>query len=180
MTKPIAISSGDPCGVGPEISVKAWEELKNELAFVLYTSFSFMESLFPNIPFIKINNPQEANKVMKIGLPIFDIPFSEKPIVGETKNKFAHETISSIKLATASCLSGQSRALCTNPINKYNLKNYAGFKFSASGTISLSGVIIPEYKFSLMLSNSEFLIYFLKYLNFFLFFIFLADVFKYF
>ena len=130
MRKPIAISSGDPCGVGPEISVKAWEELKNELTFVLYTSFSFMESLFPNIPFIKINNPQEANKVMKMGLPIFDIPFSEKPIVGETNNKFAHETISSIKLAAASCLSGQSRALCTNPINKYNLRNNAGFKFS--------------------------------------------------
>ena len=130
MKKPIAISSGDPCGVGPEISVKAWKELKNELDFVLYTSFSFMKSLFPNVPFAKVNNPQEANKIMKNALPIFDTPFSEKPVIGKVNNKLAHEIISSIELATASCINGVSRALCTNPINKHNLKYHADFKFS--------------------------------------------------
>lgn len=130
MRKPIAISSGDPCGVGPEISVKAWKKLKNELTFVLYTSFSFMKNLFPDVPFIKVDTPHEANNIMQNALPIFDIPFSGKPFVGEANNKFAKETILSIELATASCLSGQSRALCTNPINKYNLKSNAGFEFS--------------------------------------------------
>ena len=36
MRKPIAITCGDPTGVGPELTVKAGQALKSELNLVLF------------------------------------------------------------------------------------------------------------------------------------------------
>jgi 4-hydroxythreonine-4-phosphate dehydrogenase len=32
---PIALTCGDPAGIGPELAVKAWNILRNELVFLL-------------------------------------------------------------------------------------------------------------------------------------------------
>ena len=130
MNKPIAITCGDPTGIGPEITTKAWLALKDELTIILFSSFNFMKKNFPDIPMFKINKIGDANKIMQKGLPIFDVPFSTFPKIGELNVNLAAETIKSIKLATNSCIEGETTAICTNPINKFSLMSGANFNFT--------------------------------------------------
>lgn len=130
MRKPIAITCGDPTGVGPELTVKAWQALKSELNLVLFSSFDFMKKQFPDIPMFKIERIHDVDKVTKKGLPIFDIPFSSSPKLGELNNNLALETIKSIQLATNCTMNGETAALCTNPINKFSLMSGANFNFT--------------------------------------------------
>ena len=130
MNKPIAITCGDPTGIGPEITTKAWLALKDELTIILFSSFNFMKKNFPDIPMFKINKIGDANKIMQKGLPIFDVPFSTYPKIGELNVNLAAETIKSIKLATNSCIEGETTAICTNPINKFLLMSGANFNFT--------------------------------------------------
>ena len=130
MNKPIAITCGDPTGIGPEITTKAWLALKDELTIILFSSFNFMKKNFPDIPMFKIDKIGDANKIMQKGLPIFDVPFSTFPEIGELNVNLAAETIKSIKLATNSCIEGETTAICTNPINKFSLMSGANFNFT--------------------------------------------------
>ena len=130
MNKPIAITCGDPTGIGPELTIKAWHVLKSELNLVLFSSYGYMKEKFPDIPMFKIERIDSADKVMRKGLPIFDIPFSSSPQLGELNNNLALETIKSIQLATKSTMRGETAAICTNPINKFSLMHSANFKFT--------------------------------------------------
>ena len=129
-SSPIALTCGDPNGIGPEITVKAWEKLKNELSFVLFSSFDYMTKRFPEIPIVRVDNPKNAYKVMQDALPIFDIPFKRKYLPEVQNIQFAAETIKSIEIATQFCMNRTTKALCTNPINKYILSSCEKFNFS--------------------------------------------------
>ena len=128
MIKPIALTCGEPSSIAPEITVEAWKMLKNELHFILFSSFDYMKKRFPEVPMEKISNCSEAIDVMENALPIIDIPFAEEPKVGKVNKKLAFETIKSIKMATKCCMIGEAAALCTNPINKFALRSGANFK----------------------------------------------------
>ena len=130
MTIPIAISCGDPNGIGPEITVSAWKLMRQELNFVLYTSFDYMKQRFPEVPMMKIDNPKNAHDVMQNGLPIFDIPFLTPYRPNEFNVDFSSETIRSIEMATRSCINGETKALCTNPISKHILTEKQNFKYT--------------------------------------------------
>ena len=65
---------------------------------------------------------------MADAIPIIDIPFTEKPKVGEMNHRLAFDTIKSIKMATKCCMIGDAAGLCTNPINKFVLSSGANFK----------------------------------------------------
>ena len=130
MIKPIALTCGEPSSIAPEITVEAWKTLKNELNFVLFSSFEYMKKRFPEIPMQKVFNCSEALDVMVNALPIIDMPFTEEPKVGKVNQKLAFDTIKSIKMATECCMSGEAAALCTNPINKFALSSGANFKYT--------------------------------------------------
>ena len=89
-----------------------------------------MKKSFPDVPMFKINRMHEVHKVMKKGLPIFDVPFLSSPKVGEPSHNLALETINSIKLATECTMRGETSAICTNPINKFSLVSGANFNFT--------------------------------------------------
>ena len=128
MIKPIALTCGEPSSIAPEITVEAWKMLKNELHFILFSSFDYMKKRFPEVPMEKISNCSEAIDVMENALPIIDIPFAEEPKVGKVNKKLSFETIKSIEMATKCCMIGEAAALCTNPINKFALRSGANFK----------------------------------------------------
>ena len=114
MIKPIALTCGEPSSIAPEITVEAWKTLKNELQFVLFSSFEYMKKRFPEIPMQRVLNCSEALDVMVNALPIIDIPFSEEPKIGKVDQKLAFDTIRSIKMAAECCMIGEAAALCTN------------------------------------------------------------------
>jgi len=128
MTKPIALTSGDPCGVGLEISGHAWRNLREDVPFFLIADHGHVVNA-TDVPTKVIKNPAEVMGVFKHALPILDLPFVAAPDIGSEQPQNAVSIIKSIELAVDFVLSGQASALCTNPINKKVLKDGAAFPY---------------------------------------------------
>ena len=64
--KPVALTLGEPAGIGGEISLKAWASLRNELPFFLIADVIYMQSLADRsgVPVKVISDPAEAASIM--------------------------------------------------------------------------------------------------------------------
>ena len=119
MTLPIALTSGDPAGVGPEITAKAYAALKSDLSFFVLGD----RRHFPDC--IEISTPSKAASVD--GLPLIHMDFAAQAVAGRPDHANAAGTIASITRAVELAQSGQAGAVCTNPISKQVLIEGAGF-----------------------------------------------------
>ena len=128
MTKPIALTAGDPSGVGLEITGLAWKCLKNERPFFLIADQGHVETA-TDVPLKAITSPSQAESVFKQALPVLHLPFATTPIIGSEQPENAYSVIQSIEVAVDFVATGQALALCTNPINKKVLKDGAHFPF---------------------------------------------------
>lgn len=134
MTLPIALTSGDPAGVGPEIADKAYAALKNELSFFVIGD----RRHFPKC--VEISDPSKAEYAD--GLPLLHMDFAAPAVAGTENHKNAADVISSIEIAVDFALSGTVSAVCTLPINKQVLVEGANFAHSGHTEFlaELSGV----------------------------------------
>jgi len=123
--RPFAVSMGDPAGIGPEITSKAWSELRKspEYAFAVVAP----PSMFADVPHVVIRDISDAPEAFKTALPILPID-GEYAVAGEPDSKHAPAVIASIEKSAALCLSGAADAIVTNPIAKHVLYD-AGFTF---------------------------------------------------
>jgi len=123
--RPFALSMGDPAGIGPEITQKAWSALRNapELAFAVISP----PEIFADIPHKVISDISKATDVFGSALPILAID-GETPVAGQPHPKHAPAIIESIEQGVELCLTGQADALVTNPIAKHVLYE-AEFRF---------------------------------------------------
>ncbi len=124
MTPPIALTCGDPAGVGPELSLKAWAALKDELTFFVIGDARHFPTDMPLVP---INSPDQAAAAMARGLPILAHEFAEPAPAGQVNHANAQGVIDVIARAVDLVRQGHASAVCTNPINKQVLKEGAGF-----------------------------------------------------
>jgi 4-hydroxythreonine-4-phosphate dehydrogenase len=121
MNGPIALTSGDPAGIGPEITQKAWAALRNELAFFVVGD----RRHFPAS--IEISDVKDAAKAMAKGVPLLHQDFGADAVAGQPDHANAKGVISAIETAVALTLAGHAAAVCTNPISKQVLIEGAGF-----------------------------------------------------
>ena len=86
--KPVALTLGEPAGVGAEISLKAWAELRKELPFFLIGDASFVRSVAGDIPVEVINRPEQAVEITLRALPVLDhpLPATVQPGIPNAKN----------------------------------------------------------------------------------------------
>lgn len=120
-----ALTMGDPAGIGPELTIKAWELLRsgNE-GFVWIGDPALIEG----IPVRVIGDPREADDVFSQALPVLPISLSCKAVPGQPDSAQARAVIGSIERATSLALEGRVSAVVTNPISKAVLKA-GGFGF---------------------------------------------------
>ncbi len=123
---PIALTSGEPAGVGPDIAAKAWAALRDELAFFLIGDPGHLPA---GTPIVEIADPAEAPGAMARGLPVLARDFGAPRLPGQADPRHARHVVASIREAVALVQSGRARAVCTNPIHKKALKDGAGFAF---------------------------------------------------
>ncbi|NQY58917.1 4-hydroxythreonine-4-phosphate dehydrogenase PdxA [Cognatishimia sp.] len=123
---PIALTCGEPGGVGLELAEKAWEALRGELAFFLIADPGHLGGA---VPHQVISDPSEAASVMEHALPVLAQPFAGDSRLGEADPANAQGVIDTITRAVSLTQSGQSSAVCTAPIHKKALKDGAGFTF---------------------------------------------------
>lgn len=133
LTKPLAITMGEPAGIGPELILKLWMLRKeNGLApFILIADPDYFHSLSQKLKLdvpIEISDVSDAKQKFESGLPIK--PISGKVKGSHTKANKADATLicESIEKAVQLTMDGSCGGLVTAPINKKALYD-AGFDF---------------------------------------------------
>lgn len=122
---PLAVTMGEPGGVGPEITVKAWRALKeSELSFFVIAD----PSLFTDCPVELIAGAGDAHDVFTNALPVLALKASVKATQGIASPETAGAVIDSIEHAVALAQSGEASGVVTNPIQKSALLA-SGFSF---------------------------------------------------
>ena len=126
MTAPIALSCGDPAGIGPEIAAKAWDALRDSCAFFYIGDAAHLPA---GTPVAQISNPGDAQAASTSALPVLqlDFPACNRPKHPDPAN--APFVINAIEQGVALVQSGTASALCTAPVHKKSLIDGAGFAF---------------------------------------------------
>ncbi|MBO9401578.1 4-hydroxythreonine-4-phosphate dehydrogenase PdxA [Shimia sp. R9_3] len=123
---PIALTCGEPGGIGLEIAEKAWQSLKEELPFFLIAD---PDHLPGTVPHQMIDDPAEAAGLMPEALPVFPHPFGAPRTPGQADPENAEGVIDVISQAVDMAMSGSASAVCTLPIHKKALKDGADFAY---------------------------------------------------
>lgn len=126
--RPLALSLGDPGGVGPEIVAKAWRALRPEpgLAFILLGDAALIEA--QGVPVLRITDPADAGDAFADAVPVIDRPCPSTPRSGSPDPSLAGSITGWIEEAVALTLSGATSGVVTCPIAKAPLYQ-AGFRF---------------------------------------------------
>lgn len=129
LARPLALSAGDPAGVGGEIIAKAWRALREDgPPFVVIGDAQLLASAGGEVKVRKVTRPREALDVFVDALPVIDIPLLSPVIAGQPSPAYAPQVIRWIETGVGLALSGEVAGLVTAPIAKAPLYD-AGFKF---------------------------------------------------
>jgi 4-hydroxythreonine-4-phosphate dehydrogenase len=123
---PLAVSCGEPAGIGPEIAAKAWHLLRGGLPFVWIGDPSHLP---PGTPWAAIATPAEAPAVAVQALPVLAQDFGPPARPGIATPAHAPGVIAAIETGVRLVQAGDCAGLCTAPIHKEALMAGAGFAF---------------------------------------------------
>src|SRR5687767_14736924 len=123
MSRPLALTLGEPAGIGPDITLAAWRrraELGLPPFYVLADPQSLArraQRLGLDVP-IETVEPAEAAAAFARALPV--VPLKEKATAepGKPDASSAPAAIASIDRAVADVIGGAAAAMVTNPVAK--------------------------------------------------------------
>jgi 4-hydroxythreonine-4-phosphate dehydrogenase len=132
MAKPLALTSGEPAGIGPDITLKAWlrrAELKLP-AFYLLGDCGLLrhraKALGLDVPLAE-TSPEDASATFANALPVVATGKIATAQPGLPDDSSADAAIASIRRAVDDVVAGKAGAVVTNPIAKSVLYR-AGFR----------------------------------------------------
>ena len=122
---PLALTLGDPAGIGPEITAKAWAALRGSGPpfFVVGDARTLA-----GVPVRAIGSPDEVLAAFPEALPVLDLPLPGPVTPGQPSPAAAPSVIRWIETAVGLALSKTVAGVVTAPIAKAPLYA-AGFKF---------------------------------------------------
>jgi len=126
MTRPIALSCGEPSGIGPELAARAWDMLRGDCPFVWIGD---PRHLPEGTPVAELDDPAQALAACARALPVLPHPFAAPATPGQPDPANARGVITAIERAVALTQSGQTAAVCTAPIHKKALIDGASFAY---------------------------------------------------
>ncbi len=128
----LALTMGDPSGIGGEITLGAWQALRNAgPAFVLLADPDWIAGIAGSVPVRRVATVAEAGPVFAEALPVLALPdaagLAMPPIPGRPDPANAAAITGSIAEAVRLAqVAGLVEGVVTNPISKAVLKQ-AGF-----------------------------------------------------
>jgi 4-hydroxythreonine-4-phosphate dehydrogenase len=127
---PLAVTMGDPAGVGGELTLKAWENRAiSELpVFFAIDNPGRLSDLRQDIPIQEISAPCDAPGVFHDALPVLPIELVETAKVGTLNPKNGAAVLKSIEMAVEFSMQGKAAGVVTNPIHKAALYDI-GFNY---------------------------------------------------
>ncbi|MEM9139573.1 MAG: 4-hydroxythreonine-4-phosphate dehydrogenase PdxA [Pseudomonadota bacterium] len=126
---PLAVTMGDPAGIGPEITAGAWQSRADLPVFFALADPAVIAAVAPDLPVRIIAGPEEAEGAFQTALPVLPLALPAPVTPGQPNAGNAHATVSSIDQAVALCRSGAASGVVTNPIAKKVLYDGADFAY---------------------------------------------------
>jgi 4-hydroxythreonine-4-phosphate dehydrogenase len=124
---PLAVSIGEPAGIGPEIVGKAWAALAGRLPFFVIGDPGHLRA--DGVPVAEIATPADARAAMAEALPVLPHPFPDPAMPGRPTPGNAAEVVAVIARGADLAMRGAAGALVTAPIHKRALQTGASFAF---------------------------------------------------
>ncbi len=132
--RPLAVSMGDPAGIGLEITLRAWLE-RSDRGLEPFVVFADKDALAERarllglaVPIATVGTAGEALEVFGTALPVLHAPLAVRANAGLPDAANAAAVIHAIEAATAAVVRGEASAVVTNPIAKHVLRS-ADFPF---------------------------------------------------
>lgn len=131
--RPLALTQGDPAGIGPDIALAAWS-LRNQHGLHPFLYIGDPAVLAARARLIGVDVPLRetdagsASGIFQDSLPVLPIPVGFDVAAGQPHVASAASTISAIETAVRLSLSGETASVVTNPIAKSVLYE-SGFQF---------------------------------------------------
>ena len=132
MAKPFALTSGEPAGIGPDITLKAWLR-RNELKLPAFYWLGDPASLDRRAKVLGLNvrlaevRAEDAGGAFAQALPVVATGHAATARPGHPDDSSAGAAMASIRQAVADVMAGRAGAVVTNPIAK-NVLYRAGFR----------------------------------------------------
>jgi len=132
---PLAVTMGDPAGIGGELTIKAWSRRTDGLVPPFYAIddparlAAIAEATGQPCPVAEIGDPSEASALFADALPVLSLPLPAPQPPGVPVAANAGAVIVSIERAVVDAMAGRAAAVVTNPINKRALQVGADFAY---------------------------------------------------
>jgi 4-hydroxythreonine-4-phosphate dehydrogenase len=123
MSRPLAVTLGEPAGIGPDIVLSAWQRRTSHSlpAFYVLGDPDFLaaraRSLGLDVP-IAAGRPAEAAAIFADALPVVDIGVSVTAQPGRPDASSAPAVIAAIRRSVEHVFDGNAHAVVTNPVAK--------------------------------------------------------------
>ncbi|WP_041320150.1 4-hydroxythreonine-4-phosphate dehydrogenase PdxA [Hyphomicrobium denitrificans] len=145
---PLALTMGDPAGIGPEIAIRAWRDRHNSTLppFAVYADFKLMRatcsSLALHCDVVSAPDAVAAADVFPHALPVVDVPLVRSAEAGVPDSCNGPAVILAIRRAVEAVAASKASAVVTNPIAKSVLYD-AGFQYA--GHTEFLGALAKEF-----------------------------------
>jgi 4-hydroxythreonine-4-phosphate dehydrogenase len=132
MAKPLALTLGEPAGIGPDITIKAWLR-RNELKLPPFYLLGDRNLLSDRAKALGLDvkladaRAEDARDVFADALPVVATGHAATARPGQPDNTSAAAAMASIRQAVRDVIAGRASAVVTNPIAKSVLYR-AGFR----------------------------------------------------
>ncbi|AOF89924.1 4-hydroxythreonine-4-phosphate dehydrogenase PdxA [Sinorhizobium sp. RAC02] len=130
---PLALTMGDPAGIGPDITLALWSN-RHALSLPPFLFVGDAQVLRERAKVLGLDitvasaTPEEATRLFSDALPVLSCDCSETVTSGRPDSRNAAAITGAIETAVALTLAGRTAAVVTNPIAKAVLYD-AGFGF---------------------------------------------------
>ncbi len=147
----LALTMGEPAGIGGELTLKAWSALRSRgPAFVAFDDPARLAAIDPSAPIQAVATMAEAETVFADALPVLPFALKEPVTPGRPSPANAPAAIASIERAVRAVEAGDASAVVTNPIAKSAL--YAA-GFQHPGHTEFLGALTGAPQPVMMLAN---------------------------
>jgi len=119
---PLAISLGDPAGIGPEVIAKCWDH-REEFGLPPFVAIGEGRSVAAvwDGPIEVVDDPRQADGAFDYALPLIQVPAAEADTPGHPSVAGAHCSLDALELAVGLARSGSAAAVVTGPVSKEQL-----------------------------------------------------------
>ncbi|MCK8781625.1 4-hydroxythreonine-4-phosphate dehydrogenase PdxA [Rhizobium sp. NTR19] len=133
LDRPLALTQGDPAGIGPDVTLAAWSARRQQdlPPFLFLGDPAVLQARAKLLGLdvtLRESDPASALSHFDTALPVLPIPAGAEVAPGEPHVATAKGTIAAIETAVSLTLEGKTSAVVTNPIAKSVLYQ-AGFGF---------------------------------------------------